>query len=143
MPLFDLGVLILWLGWFGFNLGSTLTALDGRFPTIAMITQLAGSAGVVMAMIVMYAKTKTFDIGMAGNGAIAGLVAITGPAGYIEPWAAPIIGGVAGLDISEHGMYGYPEQFIPAPELVGYGAAAAGTRFGTGPMSDPEVTTTG
>ena len=47
----------------------------------------------------------------------------------------------AGLDISEHGMYGYPEQFIPAPELVGYGATSAGQRFGTGPMSDPEVTT--
>jgi ammonium transporter, Amt family len=46
----------------------------------------------------------------------------------------------AGLDISEHGMYGYPEQFIPAPELVGYGAMPAGLRIGTGPMSDPEVT---
>jgi Amt family ammonium transporter len=246
MPLFGLGVLILWMGWFGFNPGSTLSALDGRFGTIAVITQLAGSAGVGAAMIVMYYKTKTFDIGMAGNGAIAGLVAITGPAGYVEIWAAPIIGAVAGvlvvygvlaidrrlddpvgalaahgvcgiwgaiacglftaprlaehnlpgshgglfitgsltqlgsqlvglavvvvfafcasyavfwliaktyglrvtpgeenagLDISEHGMYGYPEQFIPAPELVGYGAVPAGLRLGTGPMSDPEVTT--
>jgi Amt family ammonium transporter len=39
-------------------------------------------------------------------------------------------------------MYGYPEQFIPAPELVGYGAVPASLRLGTGPMSDPEVTTT-
>jgi Amt family ammonium transporter len=46
----------------------------------------------------------------------------------------------AGLDISEHGMYGYPEQFIPAPELVGYGAVSALDRIGTGPVSDPEVT---
>ena len=48
----------------------------------------------------------------------------------------------AGLDISEHGMYGYPEQFIPGAELVGYGAVPAGLRLGTGPMSDPEVTAT-
>jgi len=171
----------------------------------------------------------TLDIGMAGNGAIAALVAITAPSGYVDAWAAPIIGAVAGvivvfgvllidkklddpvgalsahglagiwgtlscglftnpdlakynavgheglvysgsfhqlgtqalgvvvvfafvlgvsyavfavikatyglrvtdeeeeagLDISEHGMYGYPEQFIPTPELVGYGAAPA------------------
>ena len=46
----------------------------------------------------------------------------------------------AGLDISEHGMYGYPEQFIPGAELVGYGAMPAGMRLGAGPMSDPEVT---
>jgi Amt family ammonium transporter len=229
MPLFGLGVLILWLGWFGFNPGSGLTALDGRFPEIAMVTNLAAAAGVLAAVGTMYARTKKIDIGMAGNGAIGGLVAITAPSGYVELWAAPIIGGVAGfvvvmgvlaidkwiddpvgalsahglagvwgtlacglftsprlaeknavgeaglfytgsveqlfaqfmgvisafafvfamsfgtfwaikktyglrvsaeaedagLDISEHGMYGYPEQFIPAPELVGY--APAGT----------------
>ena len=45
----------------------------------------------------MYLKTKTIDIGMAGNGAIAGLVAITAPSGYVEYWAAPIIGAVAGV----------------------------------------------
>ena len=46
----------------------------------------------------------------------------------------------AGLDISEHGMYGYPEQFIPAAELVGYGAVPVSERIGTGPVSDPEAT---
>ena len=49
------------------------------------------------AVSVMYLKTKTIDIGMAGNGAIAGLVAITAPSGYVEYWAAPIIGAVAGV----------------------------------------------
>jgi Amt family ammonium transporter len=46
---------------------------------------------------------------------------------------------LAGLDISEHGMYGYPEQFIPAPELVGYGAAPIGTApaSGVGPIATP------
>jgi Amt family ammonium transporter len=228
MPLFGLSVLILWFGWFGFNAGSTLGALDGRFPEVILVTNLAAAAGVLAAGLVSYLKTKTLDIGMAGNGAIGALVAITAPSGYVEAWTAPIIGGIAGvivvygvfaidkklddpvgaltahglcgvwgtlacgifsaprlasynavgdpaggliysgsfsqliaqavgvviafsfvfsmsyatfwvikktyglrvseeeedagLDISEHGMYGYPEQFIPAPELVGYGA---------------------
>jgi ammonium transporter, Amt family len=227
MPLFGLGVLILWLGWFGFNPGSTLNALDGRFPEIAVVTLLAAGAGVLTSILVARWKTGTIDIGMAGNGAIGALVAITAPSGYVEAWTAPIIGGIAGvivplgvyaidryiddpvgaltahglcgvwgtlacglftaprlaeynavgdpgliytgsfhqlgtqalgiivvfsfvfvlsyltfaiikstyglrvsaaeedagLDISEHGMYGYPEQFIPAPELIGYSPA--------------------
>jgi Amt family ammonium transporter len=226
MPLFGLGVLILWLGWFGFNPGSTLNALDGRFTEVLLVTQLAACGGVLGAVITTYAKTNTVDIGMAGNGAIGALVAITAPSGYVAPWAGVVIGFIAGvivplgvyaidryiddpvgalsahglcgiwgtlscglftlpslasynavgkpgllyngsfqqlgsqalgvvtvflfvfvasyatfwaikqtygmrvtaeeeeagLDISEHGMYGYPEQFIPAPELVGYGA---------------------
>ena len=62
-----------------------------------MITNLAAAAGVIAAVSVMYLKTKTIDIGMAGNGAIAGLVAITAPSGYVEYWAAPIIGAVGGV----------------------------------------------
>jgi ammonium transporter, Amt family len=231
MPLFGLGVLILWLGWFGFNPGSTLGALDGRFTEVLLVTQMAAAAGVLGAVITNYWKTKTIDIGMCGNGAIAALVGITAPSGYVEPWAGVVIGFVAGvivvfgvyaidkviddpvgalsahglagiwgtlacglftdpklaafnavgkgglfytgsfeqlgrqalgvvtvfafvfacsyatfwlikktyglrvseeeedagLDISEHGMYGYPEQFIPVPELVGYGAAPTAT----------------
>ena len=56
MPLFGLGILILWLGWFGFNPGSGLSALDGRFPEIAMVTNLAAAAGVLTAVGVMYIK---------------------------------------------------------------------------------------
>src|SRR5215212_2090815 len=227
MPLFGLGILILWLGWFGFNPGSTLNAQDGRFAEILLVTQLAAAAGVLTAIATAYWKTKSIDIGMAGNGAIGALVAITAPSGYVELWTAPLIGGIAGvivplgvywidrriddpvgaltahglcgiwgtlscglftaprlaeynavgdpgliytgsfhqlvvqalgvvtvfafvfvlsyiafyaikktvglrvspeeeeagLDISEHGMYGYPEQFIPAPELIGYSPA--------------------
>ena len=54
MPLFGLGVLILWLGWFGFNPGSGLTALDGRFPEIAMVTNLSAAAGVLAAVATMW-----------------------------------------------------------------------------------------
>jgi ammonium transporter, Amt family len=233
MPLFGLGVLILWLGWFGFNPGSTLGALDGRFPEILLVTNLAAACGVLGALVSSYWKQKTLDIGMSGNGAIAALVAITAPSGYVELWAAIPIGLVAGLivplciyaidkhiddpvgalsahgvagiwgtlscglftsprfarynafgdpdgglwysgsfkqliaqavgftitftfvfiasysvfwvikktyglrvteeeedaglDISEHGMYGYPEQFIPPAELIGYGGGASAT----------------
>jgi ammonium transporter, Amt family len=97
MPLVGLGVLILWLGWFGFNPGSTLAAVGNRFAEIVVVTNLAAAAGVVSAVSVMYLKSKTIDIGMAGNGAIAALVAITAPSGYVEYWAAPIIGAVAGV----------------------------------------------
>jgi ammonium transporter, Amt family len=186
-------------------------------------------------------RTGNVDIGMAGNGAIGALVAITAPSGYVDAWAAPIIGIVAGvivplgvyaidrklddpvgalsahglcgvwgtlscglftaphlakfngvgeaglfyggsfkqlgaqglgivtvfafvfvlsygafwaikkvyglrvapehedagLDISEHGMYGYPEQFIPAPELVGYSAAPGVARQPRMPAAHP------
>ncbi len=246
MPLFGLGVIILLIGWVGFNGGSTLMAIDGRFPEVVMITMFASAAGVLSALLVAKIKTGSIDIGMAGNGMIAALVAITAGSGYVAMWAAPIIGGIAGiivvlgvyaidkkiddpvgalsahglsgiwgtlacgiftvpelakynawgdpagglvysgsfdqliaqaftvlvaftfvfiasyltfwvisktyglrvtaaeenagLDISEHGMYGYPEQFIPAAELFSYGAVPALERIGTGPVSDPEAT---
>src|SRR6476659_7252148 len=244
MPLFGLGVLILWLGWFGFNPGSTLGALDGRFTEVLVVTQMAASAGVLGALGTAYFKTKTVDIGMAGNGAIGALVAITAPSGYVAPWAAIVIGLIAGiivplgvyaidrklddpvgaltahglcgvwgtlscgiftlpalakynavgdpgliytgnfkqlgvqalgvvtvfafvfaasygtfwaikktyglrvtaeeeeagLDISEHGMYGYPEQFIPAPELIGYGGGPYKTVPPATVATSPEVT---
>src|SRR5215216_2242977 len=97
MPLVGLAVLILWFGWQGFNPGSTLGAIGGRFAEVVVVTNLAAAAGVVAAVAIMFLKTKTIDIGMAGNGAIAGLVAITAPSGYVEYWAAPIIGLVAGV----------------------------------------------
>jgi Amt family ammonium transporter len=97
MPLVGLGVLILWLGWFGFNPGSTLGTADGRFAEVVVVTNLAAAAGVVAASIAIYAIQKKIDIGMAGNGAIAALVAITAPSGFVEYWAAPIIGAVAGV----------------------------------------------
>ena len=104
MPLVGLGIVILWLGWFGFNPGSTLgvfgdaaAGIGLRFAEIVVVTNLAAAAGVVAAVATMYWRRKTIDIGMAGNGAIAGLVAITAPSGYVEYWAAPIIGAVGGI----------------------------------------------
>jgi Amt family ammonium transporter len=97
MPLVGLGVVILWVGWYGFNAGSTFTTADVAFAEVALNTQLAAAAGVIGALAVVWMKTKSLDVGMAGNGAIAGLVAITAPCGYVEQWAAPVIGLVAGV----------------------------------------------
>jgi Amt family ammonium transporter len=97
MPLVGLGVLILWLGWFGFNGGSTLGTSGNRFAEVMLVTQLGAAAGVIGASLTIWLKTKALDVGMSGNGAIAGLVAITAPSGYVEFWAAPIIGLVAGV----------------------------------------------
>src|ERR687886_2697663 len=95
MPLFGLGVLILWLGWVGFNPRSTLNALDRRFAQIALVTLLAAAAGVLGSIATARWKTGNVDIGIAGNGAIGALVAITAPSGYVEAWTAPIIGFIA------------------------------------------------
>jgi ammonium transporter, Amt family len=97
MPLVGLAVLILWFGWQGFNPGSTLGAIGGRFAEIAVVTNLAAAAGVLGAMATIWLLTRTIDIGMTANGAIAGLVAITAPSGYVEYWAAPVIGVLAGM----------------------------------------------
>ena len=88
MPLFGLGVLILWLGWFGFNGGSTLSGLDGRFAEIMHRHEPGGRLRRAVALLTAKLKTGAIDIGMAGNGAIGALVAITAPSGYVEPWAA-------------------------------------------------------
>jgi Amt family ammonium transporter len=97
MPLVGLGILILFIGWFGFNPGSTLNATDARFGEIAMVTLLGGCSGVLGAFVATRLFQRTIDIGMVGNGMIAGLVAITAPSGYVEAWAALPIGLVAGV----------------------------------------------
>jgi Amt family ammonium transporter len=97
MPLVGLGTVILFIGWFGFNAGSTLGAADVRFAHVAVVTLLGGTAGVLGAFITTTLLQRTVDIGMVANGMIGGLVAITAPSGYISAWPAPIIGFVAGV----------------------------------------------
>ncbi len=139
MPLFGLGVLILWLGWFGFNPGSTLNALDGRFPEILLITNLAAAAGVLAAIVTAKVKSGSIDIGMAGNGAIAGLVAITAPSGYVEPWAAPIIGAVAGV-IVVVGVYAIDKLIDdPVGALSAHGLAGIWGTLACGLFTAPRL----
>lgn len=97
LTLAALGVFLLWFGWFGFNAGSTLSAQELRISVIATNTNLAASAGALGALITIWAKTKRFDLSMALNGALAGLVGITAPCAWVEAWAAVMIGLVAGI----------------------------------------------
>lgn len=99
IPLAALGVFILWLGWFGFNPGST-TAIgsDGAsFAFIAITTNLAAAAGAVAAMVTSWVKFKKPDPSFALNGALAGLVAITAGCDVMTPALAVITGLVAGV----------------------------------------------
>jgi Amt family ammonium transporter len=139
MPLFGLGVLILWLGWFGFNPGSTLNALDGRFAEILFITNLAAAAGVLAAVATARLRTGKIDIGMAGNGAIAALVAITAPSGYVELWAAPIIGAVAGV-IVVLGVYAIDKLIDdPVGALSAHGLAGIWGTISCGIFTAPRL----
>ncbi len=97
MYILGLGMFILLIGWFGFNAGSALGVMDGRFAEVAMVTMLGASGGILGAYLMTVVLQRTVDIGMICNGLIAGLVAITAPSGYVENWAAPIIGIVGGL----------------------------------------------
>jgi len=86
MPLFGLGVLILWLGWFGFNPGSTLS-VDfggfGYFAYVALTTNVAAATGAVTGMVIAWLKLGKPDISMMLNGALGALVAITAASGYL------------------------------------------------------------
>lgn len=93
-----LGVIILWICWFGFNAGSTLSAMgEGFFGYIAVTTNLATAAGAVAALIVSWIYFGKADIPSMLNGVLAALVAITAACAFVEPWAAVVIGAVSGI----------------------------------------------
>ncbi len=100
MSMAALGMFILWFGWYGFNPGSTL-GLTGGLATeaawIAINTTLSAGAGAVVAMGVAKLRYGKADLGLTLNGALAGLVSITAGCGFVEPWAAIIIGAIGGV----------------------------------------------
>jgi len=96
MTLAALGVFILWLGWFGFNPGSTTTA-DKSIAMIFVNTNLAAAAGSITAMFTSWIKFGKPEVGMSLNGALAGLVAITAGCANVAPASAVIIGAIAGI----------------------------------------------
>jgi Amt family ammonium transporter len=141
MPLVGLGILILFIGWFGFNAGSTLNATDVRFGEVALVTILGACGGVIGAFVATRFMQRTIDIGMVGNGMIAGLVAITAPSGYIEPWPAPIIGGIAGL-IVVAGVIAIDRKLDdPVGALSAHGLAGIWGTLACGIFSSPRLST--
>lgn len=93
-----LGVFIIWIGWFGFNPGSTISALtDGFFGFVALNTNIAAAAGALAALLISWAVLGKADIPSMLNGILAAFVAITGACAFVEPWAAVVIGAAAGI----------------------------------------------
>ncbi|RMF90538.1 MAG: ammonium transporter [Nitrospinota bacterium] len=97
LPLAALGVFILWLGWFGFNAGSTMAASASDIAHVAATTNLAAATGAITAMLTAWFTLKKPDAGMSLNGALAGLVGITAPCAFVTNAAAVIIGAIAGI----------------------------------------------
>ncbi|HUC32766.1 MAG TPA: ammonium transporter, partial [Ilumatobacteraceae bacterium] len=104
-----IGGVILWFGWYGFNPGSTLSAMDiAGIGRVATNTTLAAAAGGLSAMAVVYWRIKKWDMGITINGFLGGLVAVTAPCYWVNSFGAVVIGLVGGLvvvfgiDLIEH-----------------------------------------
>ncbi len=95
IPMAMIGAGLLWFGWFGFNSGSALAA-NGLAASAFAVTNTAAAAGALTWMAASWMKGKPSALGMV-SGAIAGLVAITPAAGYVDMMAAIVIGGIAGV----------------------------------------------
>jgi ammonium transporter, Amt family len=92
------GGLLLWFGWYGFNPGSTLSAMDFEgIGRVAANTTLAACAAGLTAMAYSYSMSKKWDVSFTVNGFLAGLVAITCPCYWVSPTGAILLGGVAGV----------------------------------------------
>ena len=92
------GGLLLWFGWYGFNPGSTLSAMDFEgIGRVAANTTLAACAAALTAVFYIYFRTGKWDPGSITNGFLAGLVAITAPCYWVSPFGSVLIGGIAGI----------------------------------------------
>jgi Amt family ammonium transporter len=97
MPLATIGVFLLWLGWFGFNGGSVLSANPGAVSLTLVTTCLAAAAGAIGAMVTSWTLLKKPDLSMVLNGILAGLVGITAGADQMAMTSSIIIGLIAGV----------------------------------------------
>ena len=148
------GGLILWFGWYGFNPGSTLSAMDfqgcGR---VATNTTLAACAAGLSAMFYAYPQTKKWDLGFTVNGFLAGLVAITCPCYWVSPTGSIAIGLVAGvivvmgINLLEYLRIDDPIGAVPVHGLCGIWGTISLGLFATGSFglasslgSDPAAT---
>ena len=97
MPLAVIGTFLLWLGWFGFNGGSVLSAAPGAVSRVLVMTSIAAAAGGVISALTIFFVSKKFDLSMVLNGILAGLVGITASADQVGSLDSVIIGAVAGV----------------------------------------------
>ena len=147
MTIAAVGGVILWFGWYGFNPGSTLSAMDlqgcGR---VAANTTLAACAGGLTALFYVYPRNKVWDCGMTVNGFLAGLVAITCPCYWVSPFGAIMIGGVAGglvvvgVDLMEYLRIDDPVGAWPVHGLNGIWGTLSLGLFATGQYGAPGPT---
>ena len=97
MPLATIGVFLLWLGWFGFNGGSVLSADPELVSLVFVTTCLASAAGIMGAMVISWTVQHKPDLSMVLNGSLAGLVGITAGADVVSVMSAVLIGLIAGI----------------------------------------------
>src|SRR4051812_4223237 len=122
----SIGAVILWFGWYGFNPGSTLSAMDfSGIGRVAANTTLAACAGGMIAVLFVYPRSKKWDLGMSLNGFLGGLVAITAPCYWVSPTYAVLIGAIAGVivplavDLLEHLRIDDPIGAVPVHMVCG------------------------
>jgi Amt family ammonium transporter len=139
-----IGAVILWFGWYGFNPGSTLSALDFEgIGRVATNTTLAAAAGGLAAMAWVYPRTKKWDLGITCNGLLGGLVAITCPCYWVSPAGAVWIGAVAGVvvplatDLLEHWRVDDPIGAVPVHGACGIWGTLSLGLFATGTFGLP------
>jgi len=101
LSLATIGCFILWLGWFGFNPGSTMAADPGAIAHICVTTNSAAAAGILGATILSWIRLGKPDLGMTLNGCLAGLVAITAPCAFVSVGSSLLIGLLAGFLVVE------------------------------------------
>jgi len=118
VPFVALGAGLLWFGWFGFNAGSELTA-DGTAAVAFINTQVATAAAVLGWLAVEWLKSGKPTLIGASSGAVAGLVAITPACGFISPWAAIVLGIVAGAVCALAVSLKYKLGFDDSLDVVG------------------------
>jgi ammonium transporter, Amt family len=139
-----LSVLLLWVGWFGFNAGSTVSVDGAFFGFVAINTNLAAGAGVIAAMIISWIVLGKADVPMMLNGALAGLVAITASCAFVDTWAAVLIGFIAGILVF-YSIRFFERRKIddPIAALSVHGTAGIWGTLSTGFFATPELAAVG
>jgi Amt family ammonium transporter len=133
------GGLILWFGWYGFNPGSTLSALDTQgIGRVSFNTTMAACSAGLTALFISYYRSKKWDLGLTVNGFLGGLVAITCPCYWVSPTGAFFIGIVAafvmvwGMDMLEYLRIDDPIGAVPVHMVCGVWGTISLGLFATG-----------